>query len=500
MKHDHNFKVFKKDVWSEKDVDLVERAFLAYYRENFWAYRRYINPSLIEGWYQMEVADHLQQFYHDWRAGKKPVLVLEAPPQHGKSRQVIDFIGWCSGKHPDTKSIYASYSDDLGLVANSVLQRTFDSERYQKVFFNTRLNSRNVVTMSSIPKRNSSFLEFVGHEGSFRNTTVNGQITGMGLNLGIVDDPIKGRDDATSQTIRDKTWMWFTDDFFSRFSEDAGMILIMTRWHIDDPVGRFLEYYPQAVHLKYPALGRVKGGKWVADDGPDSQALFPELKSKEFLLLRKKMYTAASWQSLYQQNPIVVGGEMFPVHKFKILNALPIDQIKRGVRYWDKAGTQGGSGARTAGTLMYELHNGRFIVADCVYGRWNALDREEVIRQTAELDNAQQWIETWIEQEPGSGGLESAEATIRNLRGFKAYKDKVTGSKEIRAEPYAAQVQAGNVDLLKASWNKEFLSEHEMFPNGPRKDIVDSAGGAFNKLTIRKTTYDSSLRWVRDNP
>lgn len=478
---------------SSDEIDLVERIHMAACRNDFYTYRKYITPNLIEGWYQAEVAEALQDFYNDWRAGLKPVLVLEAPPQHGKSRQVVDFVTWCSGHEPSTKSIYASYSDDLGLQANMIMQRVMDGPRYRKVFANTMLNKTNVVTMAARTLRNSYHMEFVGEDGSFRNTTVNGQITGMGLHLGIIDDPIKGRAEAGSKTIRDKTWSWFTDDFFSRFAEDAGMIMIMTRWHLDDPVGRFCEMYPEAKVLKYPALGRVVKGQWIADDNGD--ALFPELKSKDFLLRRKRILVKSSWQSLYQQSPIVVGGDLFPVDQFKLVRAVPVDDIRRSVRYWDKAGTEGG-GANTAGVLMHHLTSGRFLVEDVVTGQWSALQRERRIKQTAELDNEERFVETWVEQEPGSGGKESAESTVRNLAGFEVYMDRVTGKKEIRAEPYAAQVQAGNVDLLVAPWNKEFIGEHEMFPNGKFKDRVDAAGAAFIKLTVRKSTYDSSMSWV----
>lgn len=90
--------------------------------------------------------------------------------------------------------------------------------------------------------------------------------------------------------------------------------------------------------------------------------------------------------------------------------------------------------------------------------------------------------EVWIEQEPGSGGRESAENTIRNLAGFRVYADKVTGSKQVRAEPFAAQVQGGNVFLVAGSWITDFLDECETWPHGPYKDQVDAAAGAFNRL------------------
>ena len=98
-----------------------------------------------------------------------------------------------------------------------------------------------------------------------------------------------------------------------------------------------------------------------------------------------------------------------------------------------------------------------------------------------------------VEQEPGSAGKESAENTIRNLAGFRVYADRVTGSKQkqVRAEPFAAQVQAGNVFLRPGPWVEAFLDECETWPNGKYKDQVDAAAGAFNRL-IKPYSYDTT--------
>ena len=85
---------------------------------------------------------------------------------------------------------------------------------------------------------------------------------------------------------------------------------------------------------------------------------------------------------------------------------------------------------------------------------------------------------------------------IRRFRGFQVFADKVTGDKEVRAEPYAAQVQAGMVSIKAGEWNRDFLDEHEMFPNGKYVDQVDASAGAFNKLNAARGTYDRTLFWV----
>jgi predicted phage terminase large subunit-like protein len=93
--------------------------------------------------------------------------------------------------------------------------------------------------------------------------------------------------------------------------------------------------------------------------------------------------------------------------------------------------------------------------------------------------------EVGVEQEPGSAGKESAENTIRNLAGYTVFADRVTGSKEVRGEPLAAQVQGGNVYLLAGHWHREYLGELEQFPSGKFRDQVDASTGAFNQLVSR---------------
>lgn len=177
-------------------------------------------------------------------------------------------------------------------------------------------------------------------------------------------------------------------------------------------------------------------------------------------------------------------GLVFPVGCFKIVDVAPAEM--RRVRYWDKAGTEG-AGKYSCGIKMGKTETGLFYVEDVQRGQWGALNREMIIRQTAELDGAE--VEFWVEQEPGSGGKESAENTIKNLVGFNIMADRVTGKKVARARPYAAQAQAGNVFLLRAPWNDAYIKEHNNF--GPDADLgklicdqIDASSGAFNKLAL----------------
>jgi predicted phage terminase large subunit-like protein len=177
-------------------------------------------------------------------------------------------------------------------------------------------------------------------------------------------------------------------------------------------------------------------------------------------------------------------GKVFNRAWFKTLHkALPTD-VEAWVRYWDKAGTQDG-GKYTAGVLMGRRPGGRWLIADVVRGQWSSLNRETTIQQVAVADRAaSRTVEIWVEQEPGSGGKESAEATVRNLAGFTIRSERVTGDKLTRASPLSAQAEAGNVELLQAPWTEAFLSEAQNFTGvSGVMDQIDAASGAFNKLT-----------------
>ena len=167
------------------------------------------------------------------------------------------------------------------------------------------------------------------------------------------------------------------------------------------------------------------------------------------------------------------------------------------MRYWDKAATEGG-GARSAGVLIARTDRGLYYVEDVVCGQWSALKREQIMRATAERDGRE--VAIWTEQEPGSGGKESAEASVRNLAGFSVHTDRVSGSKCERAAPLAAQCEAGNVKIVRGAWNQGYLEELCSFPLGSFADQVDASSGAFNKLARnRQWSIAEIVAWGRSD-
>lgn len=474
---------------------------------NFGAYRRIIRPDMLWGWWTEEVANELDDFFEAFDRGERPWLAIEAPPQHGKSLAATDFVSYVAGRKPNCKTIFGSYSEDLGVRTNLDLQRIMKGDAYKFVFPDTRVGEHGWIT-------NTSLIEYADCRGSFRNTTVNGPINGMELHLGVIDDPIKGRIEANSKGTRDKTWTWFTDDFLGRFSKDSAMLIIMTRWHIDDMLGRIQALKTNVIKvLNYPAIAeaplpnsdgtirldtRTEGDKANREYG---DCLFPDLKPLDFLVQRKTVLSKSSWNSLYQQSPILVGGGQLPIEKIKFMTTWSSkdDEIMSSVRFWDKAGSEHSTvkntSAWTAGVLMHKMKDGRFVISHVCRGQWLARDREKYIKLWAAADaGAYINYEVGIEQEPGSGGKESAENTVAMLAGYRVFIDKVTGDKVTRAQPFAAQVQGGNLYLVAGDWVQEFLDEAEVWPQGTM-DQIDACSGGFNHIA-KASQFDSSFSWA----
>ena len=169
----------------------------------------------------------------------------------------------------------------------------------------------------------------------------------------------------------------------------------------------------------------------------------------------------------------------------EMLTVVPADIIAY-VRAWDLAATsetEGGDPAYTAGVLMGKRSNGTIVVIDVINVRQSASEIRATIRQTAMIDNAKYGnVKIRLPQDPGQAGKYQAQSFIKYLAGFYVKTLPVSGSKEIRAEPIAAQWQAGNVAVVVSGWNEEYLSQMESFPESKFKDMVDATSDAFAEL------------------
>lgn len=416
-------------------------------------------------------------------------LMIFAPPQTGKSELAsVRLPAFWLGRRPDDPVILASYAASLAEFKSRQARSIVESTEYSEVF---------PETASRGDSRAVNHWEIAGHRGGLLAVGVGGPVTGHGGLLGIIDDPLENWAQAQSQTIRESIWEWYRTTFRTRIWEGGAIVLIMTRWHEDDLAGRILaEQAAEWTVLRLPAMAETQEER---DDNslrlclplgqPDplgrepGDALCPGRFSLAELGRLRRDVGSMAWTSEYQGAPRAPEGNRFKRSWFEIVDALPANCTL--VRYWDKAGTQDG-GARTAGVLMaHHAARGLYYVADAATCQESALLREQTIKQAAQLD-AERFdnrVQIWMEQEPGSGGKESAEASIRNLAGFPIHAETVTGDKDTRLEPFAAQAEAGNIKLVRGSWNGSWVEEITAIPNGRYRDQGDASSGAFNKLS-----------------
>ena len=459
----------------ELDQELAYRS-LKHFIRQMWPY---VDPNeYVPGWHIDIICDHLEAV----SKGQITRLIINIPPRHMKSLAVAVFWpAWEWLRDPSKQWLFASYAESLSIRDSVKCRRLIQSIPYQKLLATYQPDF--VLTGDQNTKT-----RFENNFAGYRlATSVGGALTGEGAGIICVDDPHHVME-GESETVRNGVLDWWDYAMSTRLNnpKTGAYVIIMQRLHEEDLTGHLLEGGADWAHLCLPARyeveNRTKSPLNFKDPRTEiDEPLWPErYGDKELSAIEKDLGPYGSAGQL-QQRPSPRSGNMFPAQNFQMIKALnkSIHSLEASIRSWDKAGTQD-AGAYTVGVLMHKMKDGSFVVEDVKRGQWSAAQREAVIKQTAELDGLD--VSIWIEQEPGSGGKESAESSIQKLQGYKVHAERVTGDKVTRAEPYSAQVEISNVKLLLGEWNREFIKEHELFPNGKYKDQVDASSMAFNKL------------------
>lgn len=248
--------------------------------------------------------------------------MLIVPPRHGKSELASRRLpAYLLGLNPRAHVIACSYSADLASRINRDVQRIIDSPTYARLFPGTRLSGMNTRNRG-VGLRNDALFEVVGTGGSYRSAGVGGGITGMGFDVGIIDDPVKNREEADSPTIREKVWEWYTSTFWTRQAPGARILLIMTRWHVDDLAGRLLRQQaedPVADQWEVVRLPALATGHATipGDERSEGEPLWPDRYGLEFLAAARATLGSADFESLYQGDPVDAGGNHFKAHWFE---------------------------------------------------------------------------------------------------------------------------------------------------------------------------------------
>ena len=417
------------------------------------------------------ICDALMKVYR----GETKRLIINIPPRYSKTElAVVNFIAWCFGKHPDCEFIHTSYSTPLAVNNSTQIRELIKHEAYREIFPDTELATD------------------AGHHwkttagGVMYATGSGGTITGFGAGkirdefsgAIVIDDPHKA-DEASSDAVRGGVIEWFKNTLESRVNDPrTPIIVIMQRLHEADLAGWLLG--DRGRDMTGPPVAGGNGEVWehlcLSAWNEDKTPLWPEKHSAEDLqrMEKAKPYVFAGQ---YRQRPSPPDGGVIKPDMMPVVDVVPPGVIE-WCRGWDLAASDDGD--FTVGGKVGRLADGRFIIASMVRERYTTNKRDMLIKTTAQNDG--RLLKQSLPQDPGQAGKSQISAFAQMLAGHNVHFSLESGDKVVRATPLASQINAGNVLLLKGSWNEPFIEECRLFPNGKYDDQVDAVARGFNGL------------------
>lgn len=407
-------------------------------------------------------------------AGETDRLMLLMPPGSAKSTYAsVIFPPWFLRRFPTSSVIAVSHTADLAAHFGRQVRYTINEETawlgYQLAGKQGGAATRWRTTLG----------------GEYFATGVRGPMIGRRADLVLIDDPVKSMLEADSRRAREHLWNWYRSELITRLRPKARVVVIMTRWHEDDLGGRLLAQEPEAwTCLRLPAiacdgdpLGRAPG-----------EALWPEWEDERALARKRATVGERVWQAQFQQEPRPPEGGLFAKARIDVLPHEPMTGDVTVVRGWDLASTpeeKNRNADCTVGLKMVRERSGRFVVLDVIRFRGSPHEVVDAIRAAAFRDGPA--VAIGIPQDPGQAGRMQVTSIAAALAGYRVQASRETGSKEVRALPVVAQAEAGNLAIVKGTWNQAFLAELQEFPGGRFDDQVDALSRAFGMLLTAGT-------------
>ncbi len=392
-------------------------------------------------------------------SGECQRLIINIPPRYSKTElAVVNFISWALGKSPDSEFIHVSYSGELAANNSGNVLSVMQHEAYREIFPGVKLAND---AKHHWRTTSGGVLYTAGVGGTLTGFGAGKDRAGFGGTI-IVDDPHKA-DEARSDVMRKNVLDWFQNTLETRRnSRKTPIVLIMQRLHEEDLAGWLLAGGNGETweHLCLPAIRE------------DGTALWPEKHTIEDL---RRMETAApyTFAGQYQQRPAPAEGGIFKPAAIQTIEAMPPGV--KWVRGWDLGSTIDGD--YTAGGLLGKMPDGRFVIGDMEAMQEGPDTRDQAMVNIAQRDGTKTRIS--IPQDPGQAGKTQVLYLTRRLVGFSVKSSPESGDKVTRAEPFAAQVNVGNVLMVRGTWNRELLQQMRDFPNAKHDDQIDALSRAF---------------------
>lgn len=407
--------------------------------------------------------------------GQQKYILIELPPRHGKSMTVTEtFPSFFIGKNPDKRVISSAYSDNLARKFGRLNRNKL--KEFGKQIFNLDISDE---------KSASNNWGIAGKRGGMIATGIGGSITGEGADLLIVDDPIKNNEEAQSNTIREKVWSEWESTLTTRLHKGASVIVVMTRWHEDDLIGRLLERSPYNwQRIRLPA---------IAEDDDDllgreyGEALSPDLGyDEEWAELKKQEVGSKTWASLYQQRPAPSEGNIFNRSWWQFYDKLPY-RFDEMVISWDLTFKDAETSDYVVGQVWGRVKADKYLI--------------DQVRDKMDFPSTLTAVKTLARKYPKAKAIliedkANGPAVISTLKREVSGIIPVNpdGGKIVRAQAVTPMIESGNVFLpSNKPFTHDLIEECASFPNGKHDDAVDSMTQALNRIGNTKQAFVSNV-------
>lgn len=439
-------------------------------------------------WHHEVIARALEKARKQVEAGQKARIILEVPPRHGKSElATIKFPAQTLGLHPDWPIIVSSYSaelaEDFGLKTRDII----NDERYSAIF---------TANLRSDTTARGRWLTSEG--GGYTATGVGGAITGRGFKIGIIDDPFKNREEADSEIIREKVWNWYTSTFYTRQEGISAIIVICTRWHLDDLVGRLLQQQEDSEKsgvkehdtwevIRFPAIAEEDETYRKA-----GQPLWQDKFPLPILENIKNTVGVYDWSSLYQQNPILSENAEFKKEWFKYFEESEL--AGKNLRYTttvDLAVSKDDAADNVViRTVAKEQDNPNWYLIEESAGHLDPLQTIDAIFYHQQKYRSEVYLETVAYQKALKYFLEEEQRKRQIYFVVNELKRNNVQSKEIRIRGLVPLYKAGVIYHRRS--DVELEREALQFPKGKHDDRLDALASqleAVENTSERNKTY-----------
>lgn len=462
---EHRQKIVESKEATEVNVVQRELAARALAKKHLLAFIMRNKSDYLPGWVHKDICKRLEKFSEDVIAGKRPRLMIQMPPRHGKSEIAsVNFPAWFLGNYPDKEIIATSYAASLAMEFSRKVRAIMQEDGFKSVFPAANLDKDN---MNAEGWR-------LTKKGGYTPAGVGGPITGKGAHILIIDDPVKNAEEADSMTDREAKKAWYQTTAYTRLAPGGGVLIIQTRWHDDDLSGwqerEMEEGGDQWEIVRYP-MEAEEDETYRRKGDP----LHPERYDAEAMAAIKRAVGPRTWAALYQQRPTTDAGSYFKREMFHWYQGPP----PRGMPTYAAFDFAIGKNERndwTVGITVGVDREDNLWVLDMRRGRWDA---HEIVEQILQVHG--KYTPEVIGLERGQISMAIGPYLDKRIAEERAYtlntRDLPTGrrDKQARARAIQGRMAQGKVRFPKdAPWIDDLVNEMLAFPDGKHDDTVDA--------------------------